>query len=66
MLLDQNGTIVFKGHPAQRKLEADIETLLAGQPLQGDNVFKGEAKKEDGAQDEAAAEIPEGFKDVDA
>jgi len=67
MLLDKNGTIVFKGHPAGRTLEADIETLLADKPLEGDNVFTG-AKKEDGADatDNKDAGIPEGAKDVDA
>lgn len=32
MLIDKEGTIVFKGHPAQRQnLESDFEKLLAGE-----------------------------------
>ena len=35
ILVDTNGKIVFKGHPAHRKnLEADINALLAGQSIQ--------------------------------
>jgi len=31
MLIDQNGKIVFRGHPANRKnLEQDFDDLLAG------------------------------------
>ena len=33
ILIDTNGMIAFIGHPAERKLEADIETLLKGQKL---------------------------------
>jgi len=49
MLLDKSGRIVYKGHPASRKLEEDIETLRAGKALEGDNVYKGiEAEQKDG------------------
>ena len=34
-LIDTHGKIVFIGHPASRKLEEDIETLLKGEPLKG-------------------------------
>lgn len=33
VLIDTNGMIAFIGHPAERKLEADIETLLKGEKL---------------------------------
>jgi len=35
LLVDTNGTIVFMGHPASRKLEEDIDALLAGKTLEG-------------------------------
>lgn len=35
VLVDGNGKIAFVGHPATRKLEEDIETLLKGEPLKG-------------------------------
>lgn len=35
-LVDKSGTIVFKGHPANRpNLEGDIDKLLKGEPLDG-------------------------------
>lgn len=30
LLIDQTGTIVWKGHPSERTFEKDIENLLAG------------------------------------
>ena len=34
MLIDQNGKIVFKGHPANREnLEQDFDDLLAGKEI---------------------------------
>jgi len=36
MLIDTNGKIVFKGHPASRPdLEADFDTLLKGEAITG-------------------------------
>ena len=35
MLIDKNGMIVFKGHPASRKIEEDIDKLIAGESLSG-------------------------------
>jgi hypothetical protein len=36
MLIDQNGKIVFKGHPANRSdLVADFNTLLEGKAITG-------------------------------
>jgi len=42
MLIDKNGTIVFKGHPAKRpNLEDDLDKLRAGEVLTGEGVFSG-------------------------
>merc|ERR1712146_12977 len=52
MLLDTNGKIVFKGHPATRSdLEADFNTLLKGEEITGDGTKAegGDAKEEEGA-----------------
>jgi hypothetical protein len=38
MLVDGNGVIAFKGHPAVRKLEEDIEKLLKGEELTGEGT----------------------------
>lgn len=54
VLIDQAGTIAYVGHPASRKLEEDIETLLKGEKLTG--VAGGD--DEDGAEDSS-------FKDLD-
>ena len=35
ILVDGKGNIAFRGHPAQRKIEDDINTLLKGEPLVG-------------------------------
>jgi len=36
MIVDTNGMIVFKGHPANRPdLEADFDNLLKGEKLTG-------------------------------
>jgi len=44
-LVDTNGKIVFKGHPASRKnLEEDFDKLLKGEPLEG---IKSEQDDED-------------------
>jgi len=37
-LVDTNGKIVYIGHPATRKLEEDIDTLLKGEKLKGEGV----------------------------
>jgi len=53
MLIDTNGTIVFKGHPANRKdLEADFDTLLKGEKITGPGTEAaggGDDDEEDGA-----------------
>jgi hypothetical protein len=48
VLIGGNGKIAFIGHPAERKLENDIETLLKGEELQGIKGAGGEESKEDG------------------
>jgi hypothetical protein len=35
VLIDTEGKIAFIGHPAERKLEEDIETLLRGEKFKG-------------------------------
>jgi len=53
MLIDTNGKIVFKGHPANRSdLEADFDTLLKGEEITGKGT-ESEAKPE--AKEEGAA-----------
>jgi len=37
-LIDKEGKIVFKGHPASRKLEEDIDALLKGEKLTGEGT----------------------------
>ncbi len=54
LLVDTNGKIVFKGHPASRKnLEDDFDKLLKGETLQ------------DIASDDDEEEEPEANMDVD-
>jgi hypothetical protein len=36
MLVDKSGKIVFKGHPASRDLEKDLNALKAGEILTGE------------------------------
>jgi len=58
VLIDTNGKIVYIGHPATRKLEEDIDTLLKGEKLKGEGV--GESA---GAGEEN--EDGKGFKELD-
>ena len=65
MLIDKTGTIVFKGHPANRpNLEEDLDKLKAGETLTGKGVFTGEKKEE--ADEKPKKEEEDGFKEVDA
>lgn len=60
MLVDKDGKIAFKGHPANRpNLEQDLDDLAAGKPLTGAGT--GPAPVE-----EAAAGIPEGYSEMDS
>jgi len=58
MLIDKDGKIAFKGHPANRaNLEQDLDDLAAGKTLTGEGTGPAPA--------EAAAAIPEGFSEMD-
>lgn len=60
MLIDQNGKIAFKGHPANRPdLEADLDTLAKGEAITGEGCGA-PAKKEEGENKE------EGGKELEA
>jgi hypothetical protein len=61
MLIDKEGKIVFKGHPANRKnLEEDLEKLANGETLTGEGCAPA-LTKEDGTATEIKA--PEGMKE---
>lgn len=63
MLIDKDGVIAFKGHPANRPdLAADLTNLLKGEKLTGEGCAPTEKKEGEGAESEA----PEGFEEVDA
>jgi hypothetical protein len=54
MLINKQGKIVYKGHPAQRNLEEDLDNLAADKVLEGNGIVNekasgapAEAKKED-------------------
>ena len=51
VLIDTEGKIAYAGHPAERELEKDIETLLKGEKLSG--VKGGD---EDGEKEEVKGE----------
>jgi thiol-disulfide isomerase/thioredoxin len=59
MLIDKSGKIVFKGHPASRDIEKDLNALKAGEVLTGEGVATAAAGGADEAEDPA-------FKPVDA
>lgn len=64
MLINTEGKIVFKGHPAGRKdLVSDFNLLLKGEKLDCESTGAEEPKCRD---DGAAAKMPEGFSEVDA
>jgi len=47
MLIDTNGKVVFKGHPACREnLEEDIDTLLKGATLEVEELDDEEEEPE--------------------
>lgn len=58
MLIDQNGKIVFKGHPANRPdLEADLDTLAKGEAITGKGTEEENAPKEDGEKNDSGKEL---------
>lgn len=59
MLVDTNGKIVFKGHPAGRTdLADDLTKLLAGEVLTGEGCAPAEAKE---GEAEPEGQLAEGF-----
>lgn len=59
MLIDKEGKIVFKGHPASRKnLEQDFDDLRAGKAITGDGCAAAESS-------DGAAAVPEGYVEMD-
>lgn len=60
MLINKAGKIVYKGHPAKRNIEEDLDKLAAGEVLEGDGIVNekvaGEAA-EDEKEDEESVEI---------
>lgn len=70
MLLDKQGKIVFKGHPATRKdLQQDLDDLAAGKEITGEGCAPAkkadDAKAADEEKDADADAVPEGFKELD-
>lgn len=66
MLIDQHGTIVFKGHPSGRpNLEKDLEKLAKGEELEGDNISKLKVEDEGAAGATVEIKTPEGFEERD-
>lgn len=61
MLIDKEGKIVFKGHPASRSnLEQDFDDLRAGKAITGEGTTGGAAGGEGGD-----AAVPEGYTEWD-
>ena len=55
LLVDTNGKIVFKGHPASRKnLEEDFDKLLKGEPLED---IKSDSNDEEEQETEAGMDV---------
>ena len=61
VLIDTHGKIAYAGHPATRKLENDIDTLLKGEKLTGEGVSSGA----DAGGDTNESLKEEGFLDLD-
>jgi len=58
MLLDTNGKIVYKGHPATRPdLEADFDTLLKGEAITGPGTESDAPKPAEAAGGDAGKEM---------
>jgi len=66
MLIDKDGKIAFKGHPANRPdLAADLTNMLKGEKLTGEGCAPAEAPKAAEGGEAPAEKVPEGFKEVD-
>jgi len=62
MLIDTNGKIAFKGHPANRPdLVADFNALLKGETLEGEGCAPKEGAG-DGAAENAGPAVKDGYK----
>jgi len=66
MLLDKNGKIVFKGHPASRKnLEQDMNDLMNDKEITGEGTAPADKNEDEGKEAKAAdTAIPEGFTEL--
>jgi len=62
VLIDTHGKIAYAGHPATRKLEDDIETLIKGEKLTGDGVAAGSSEEGGETDDDLKTQ---GFSDLD-
>jgi len=63
LLVDKEGRIVFKGHPASRpNLEQDLDDLAAGKSLTGDGVWSGESAASGEKKDKLSQD---GFSELD-
>jgi len=60
LILDTNGMIAFKGHPANRKdLVQDFDDLLAGKTLTGEGCAQagGDKPKEEGQEEDKGGKV---------
>jgi len=66
MLVDKEGKIAFKGHPANRpNLEDDINKLIAGEKLTGEGCVPAADKEGDAEEDkDFTEETPEKNKEI--
>lgn len=66
MLINQQGKIVYKGHPASRNLEQDLDDLAAGKTLEGEGIVNekpsGDSKTEEEKPAEGQIEIDDAAK----
>lgn len=59
MLIDTEGKIVFKGHPAGRPdLAADMTQLLKGVPLEGDGIAAAAGNPAEQCKEQPAPAVP--------
>lgn len=59
VLIDTEGKIAFAGHPAERNLEADIETLMKGDKLKGLKSAGGGAEEDETFKELDIAKVDE-------
>jgi hypothetical protein len=65
MLIDKEGYIIFKGHPANRpNLEADLDALARGEKLTGEGIVE-PIQETTEASASANVKPEEGFKEID-